>query len=936
MKTPGSKPAQRTLSAGLLPALLAILALALRMGRLGWQPLWWDEGYSVYFATEPLGRMLWLTAHDIHPPLYYALLHLWSLIFGHSPVALRLLSVAIGAIAVVALAWLGRILYPQRLRVAWIAALLLAVSPIHLFYSQEVRMYALAMLLCILATGWLWRALFNLQGGAPARRELILYALFAALALYTLYYTALLLAAQALWALWLLRRRRTTWPALGAAWLAVLLAYLPWLVYALPKLVAYVAQKVGADSDKPLNLIDYALRHGRALLAGHIAPTSALNWAALALTLIALTLLLALAFAKRSRASHTSPSPARALLLFMLLPAAGAFLLNLRLPFFPEGGERLLLFILPFLLLLIARAADVALDARARAALWLARLALAGLTVAGLLGVFLFYTTPRYTQEDYRPIIRQAVQQGGPGDTFLATFPWMVGYWRAYAPDTLGGPAPLLLGDFAVTFGPQVIAQVDEAVARGTLWFPEPLGFGSTLPGEIEAHLRTSALNVENRWASLTNRLSAWAALHAAQVQPINAAFSGGPVLSAAGVQAGDIVANNRAIATQLDWQGIATSVDNPLSVYLRLVDGDGREWAARAYSPPGSLAHDNRAQANMSEFAGLLAPAGTPPGAYTVTVGLSNVADGNPRSADVAGALLQAVPVGTITLNLPAEAPALEQLPINNVVRRPGVDEGLSLIGARLPETPVLAGTTALMYVAAENRQATPPQRELYLSLVGKDGASVATWQGWSLPDFPTALWPQGARILVPVALDIPATVAAGRYAVMAGWASSADGSRTPAVEIGALEIERRAASLAALPSQQPLNPAPLFGTHVVLEGYTITQTGQSLLLALDWRVEQPLLPAHHIFVHANDPTGATLAQSDGPPTTATGTAPTGTWQPGEHLRTLHALTLPAGAGDLALRVGLYNPVTDIRLPVSIDNAPAGDAVPLATVTAP
>lgn len=37
--------------------------------RLGWQPLWWDEGYSLYFATEPLGRMAALTAHDIHPPV---------------------------------------------------------------------------------------------------------------------------------------------------------------------------------------------------------------------------------------------------------------------------------------------------------------------------------------------------------------------------------------------------------------------------------------------------------------------------------------------------------------------------------------------------------------------------------------------------------------------------------------------------------------------------------------------------------------------------------------------------------------------------------------------------------------------------------------------------------------------------------------------------
>ena len=66
--------------AGYYHLLLLLLiggALALRLLRLAWQPLWWDEGYSIYFATEPLARMLWLTAHDIHPPRYYALLHGW-------------------------------------------------------------------------------------------------------------------------------------------------------------------------------------------------------------------------------------------------------------------------------------------------------------------------------------------------------------------------------------------------------------------------------------------------------------------------------------------------------------------------------------------------------------------------------------------------------------------------------------------------------------------------------------------------------------------------------------------------------------------------------------------------------------------------------------------------------------------------------------------
>ena len=262
-----------------LPLLLCAIGVGLRLLRLEWQPLWWDEGYSVYFATESLGQMAQLTAQDIHPPLYYALLHLWLTGFGSaSPLLLRSFSVLIGLLSLPALWWLAGVFYPGRQKVALWALLLLALSPIHIFYSQEVRMYGLEMLLGVVSTGFFgkivnseWRIANGERGSARIGRWLG-YVLATTALLYTEYYAALLLLCHSLWALWHFRQQLRRILPLIAAWIAVALAYLPWLLYAVPQLIPYISQKIVEDADRPLGLAAYALRHLTAFTVGHIPP----------------------------------------------------------------------------------------------------------------------------------------------------------------------------------------------------------------------------------------------------------------------------------------------------------------------------------------------------------------------------------------------------------------------------------------------------------------------------------------------------------------------------------------------------------------------------------------------------------------------------------------------------------------------------------------
>lgn len=129
--------------ATVVPVLLAVaLGTFLRLYRIGAQPLWVDEATSLRFARGSLGRLWsWSPLVDPgNPPLYYSLLHGW-LVFGESEASLRVLSALFGVITIPLVYALGRIIRDHRLGV--VSALLFAISPFQVWYSQEARAYSL-------------------------------------------------------------------------------------------------------------------------------------------------------------------------------------------------------------------------------------------------------------------------------------------------------------------------------------------------------------------------------------------------------------------------------------------------------------------------------------------------------------------------------------------------------------------------------------------------------------------------------------------------------------------------------------------------------------------------------------------------------------------------------------------------------------------------
>ncbi len=204
---------------------LTILAAALRFATLGVQAYHHDE---IVTASRVLRGGFWHAMEAVGfsesaPPLYYALAWFWTQLTGTGEVGLRSVS-ALAGVATVPVAYLlGAELHERRAGI--VAAALVAVNPMLLWYSQEARSYSLLVLLTALAALYFIRALSRTSWG---RGDLVLWGVFSALALATHYFAIFPIAFEAAWLLW--RRRRA---ALAGLWIVGLvgLALTPLVIH---------------------------------------------------------------------------------------------------------------------------------------------------------------------------------------------------------------------------------------------------------------------------------------------------------------------------------------------------------------------------------------------------------------------------------------------------------------------------------------------------------------------------------------------------------------------------------------------------------------------------------------------------------------------------------------------------------------------------------
>jgi len=241
------------------------LAALLRLIGLGAESLWFDEAYSVAFAGADLSLLNFLRPGGFaftDKNVYHIVLHFW-LGLGRTEFMIRLLSVIFGVATVMVVMGVAQRLFGRR-PAAW-AAGLLAVSPFHVWYSREARMYVLAGLFA-------WLAVLAGVEAVQRRRGLLLwgvYALCAALGLYTHTFSIFVVAAVNVWVALVFilepERRKGLWPWLGANAALVALA-VPWFIGITAQQSAgwwtWIAQKYGAPGPKQLLLLPVDLALG--------------------------------------------------------------------------------------------------------------------------------------------------------------------------------------------------------------------------------------------------------------------------------------------------------------------------------------------------------------------------------------------------------------------------------------------------------------------------------------------------------------------------------------------------------------------------------------------------------------------------------------------------------------------------------------------------
>lgn len=605
-----------------LLGIILLMSAALRFYHLGTQSLWNDEGTTVALVQRDIPTILRNAAADIHPPLYYLVLHAWVKLTGNSEFAVRALSALAGVGLVLAVYLLGRILL--RRDIALVAALYAGLSPFQVYYSQETRMYMWAALLGALS----WLAFVQLikpVSQAPLRRWswgwACAYLVISSAATYSHYLLFAVILSQnaAFLYVWLSQGKQRQMVWLGR-WivlqLALVLAYVPWLIVSWNSLTGWPA--VG----DVLPFEQFISRAGQVLAYGVTIPQRSLVLSS-GLVLLILAVIVPLVTRRRG---------AWLIWFYLVVPLVTLFTLSIGRPLYKD---KFLLFVSPAYALMLA-AATIGLVERLNTIVrqrWLgwivSALLLAGIITTSLISLLHLYYDPVYFRDDYRGIAAYIQHTAGPDDAVLINAPSQIETVAYYH----HGPQPMVPLPLSRPMDKvQVQAELESLASRyqriyGIFWATnesDPERF-------IETWLDQHAFKAVDQWYG-NLRLVIYALPQTntnAKQQPTDIVFGDtiqltGYTLGTQRVRPGDVV------QLALFWQTNET-ISKRFKVFIHLVNEQGQIVAQRDAEPGGGAALTTTWIPGevITDSYGVLLPIDTPAGFLAVRIGLYDLENG-------------------------------------------------------------------------------------------------------------------------------------------------------------------------------------------------------------------------------------------------------------------------------------------------------------------
>ncbi|HZQ06668.1 MAG TPA: glycosyltransferase family 39 protein [Anaerolineae bacterium] len=751
-----------------------LLGFFVRVNQLAAQSLWNDEGTSVALAGTSISAIISAAAQDIHPPLYYLLLHAWVQAAGVSEFAVRFLSVFAGVLVIAVTFRVASEFFNPN--VAILVAFLSALNPFQVYYAQETRMYIWVTLFAALSV-WMMVLMFRPPPTNPIARvrqtrtrslALVFYLIFTLAALYTNYYAFTLVVFENLafgaWLLWAWRGRR---PRIGhslAFWIlaqiVIVLAYVPWLIFAQASLTAW------PGISEPMLLFEMTWR----ILSAFVTGLDTVNGWQVGLVAVYVIFFLIGLLPVRDLYSHSVWGVATCAL-WAIVPLLAMYFVSLSRPAY---NPKFLLLATPGFLILIARGMVVLYrlvvgrvpNNVARRAVSIGALLVGALfAIAIAWSLTLIYTDPRLQRDDYRGIVNYINAVATNRDVVIVDAPGQLDVVRYYYHgaaqlETLPIGRPVEQGATQERLD-DLLKNKENLFA--ILWATEQAD-----PQQyVEGYLGENAFKASDVWHGNV-RLAEYATgqeLRGRNSKQVNAEF--GDELALNRYSFNDASSNTRhIIPAELLWEARKTPAAD-YKFYVHLLD-ESKHLVSQYDAPllDGSIPTSLwSAKQQVDSRVGVIVPPGTPLGEYDVYLGVYNPESGARlpvKARDASGGGEDGFFLGRVHVDSQMTLPQALFL-----TQRVNADLGaVRLLGYNLERSSFARGefvSIVLYWQASET-----PHNDINLNaqLLDASGKVIASERAFEA--YPTSKWSDHEIVRDVHALVIPPDASVGDYKIV------------------------------------------------------------------------------------------------------------------------------------------------------------------------